>query len=131
MFQHHSIPLLTHLRLSHRPMHPPATENPAAPTSATPTETPTETPTPPFPFLALPLELRETIYSLYFRPADRLRKSAQLETQGFYGGVYAFETAVFGTCRQVNREARRVWRREVRTVKVGTPWVSAGECCDC
>lgn len=84
------------------------------------------TPSKPFPFLALPLELREHIYSLYFRPADRLRKSATLESRGFYGGVYEFEFGLCATSRLVCREARRVWRREVRMVKVATPWPSAG-----
>ncbi|KAF1364246.1 hypothetical protein EJ07DRAFT_162083 [Lizonia empirigonia] len=85
----------------------------------------TPTSTSPFPFLALPLELREHIYSLYFRPADRLRKSATLESRGFYGGVYGFEFGLYGTSRLVYREARRVWRREVRMVKVATPWPGA------
>lgn len=58
--------------------------------------------TTPFPFLKLPLELRESIYSLYFKPADRLQHSHALEVQGFFGGVYNFE---FGLC-SVNRQVR-------------------------
>ena len=63
---------------------------------------------------------------MYFRPADRLVKSAKLDAQGFHGGVYDFEVGLFWTCRQIAREAKKVWRREVRTVKIGTPWPSAG-----
>ncbi|KAJ4333494.1 NADH dehydrogenase [ubiquinone] 1 alpha subcomplex assembly factor 3 [Ascochyta clinopodiicola] len=81
--------------------------------------------TTPFRFLDLPLELRECVYSLYFNPADRLRKSPALEGQGFCGGMYDFEVAIFGVSRSVGREARKVWRRVVRTVKVGTPWPGA------
>lgn len=100
-----------------------------------PTRTPTLTsfPAPPTPaqafrFLDLPLELREQVYELYFRPADRLQKSSLLEGQGFYGGVYAFEFGLYRTCKQIAREAKKVWRRSVMTVKVATPWPSAGEC---
>lgn len=118
MFQFHSIPLLTHLRSPHRramstPSVAPPTIDGAPPTT-------------PFRFLDLPLELREQIYALYFKPADRLRKSATLEREGFYGGVYDFDLRVMRTSKQVCREARKVWRREVKTVKVGTPWPSAG-----
>ncbi|KAF1930512.1 uncharacterized protein M421DRAFT_20466, partial [Didymella exigua CBS 183.55] len=78
-----------------------------------------------FRFLDLPLELREHIYALYFRPADRLRTSPALEDQGLCGGVYKFDIRLRATCRQIAREVRTVWRREVRTVKVATPWPSA------
>ena len=126
MFQFHSVPLLSHLR--QRPYRAMST-SPPFPTSST--NIPIDHNhhhqlLQPFRFLDLPLELREQIYSLYFRPADRLVKSEKLEAQGFYGGVYEFETGVYGTCKQIQREARRVWRREVRTVKIGTPWPSAG-----
>lgn len=125
MFQFHSIPLLAHLR--HRPYRDMASPSPDSP-PALPTSPP-QTPTPdhePFPFLDLPLELREQVYSLYFRPADRLRKSPELESQGFYGGVYDFDLRLQRTCKQIAKESKRVWRREVRTVKIGTPWPSAG-----
>jgi hypothetical protein len=107
-------------------------DDPASPTLPTltsfppPATTPEVTQNEPFRFLDLPLELREQIYSLYFKPADHLHKSSVLESRGFYGGVYNFEFALYETCKQVVREARKVWRREVRTVKIGTPWPSAG-----
>jgi hypothetical protein len=43
---------------------------------------------PPFPFMRLPLELREQIYSLYFHPGDHLSKNSEFEAKGFLGGVY-------------------------------------------
>jgi hypothetical protein len=123
MFHFHSIPLLTHLRTPHRRAMTTPSDPPPPPRSAASTST---APPAPFRFLDLPLELREQIYGLYFAPADRLRKSATLEREGFYGGVYEFDLRVMRTSRRVCGEARRVWRREVRTVKVGTPWPSAG-----
>ena len=79
-----------------------------------------------FPFLSLPLELREAIYSLYFEPADRLVQNASLEAQGFFGGVYKFNFALWRVNKQVYQESRRVWRRENAFVKIATPWPSAG-----
>ncbi len=38
-------------------------------------------------FLRLPLELREAIYSLYFKAADRLVQNHALEPRGFRRGV--------------------------------------------
>jgi hypothetical protein len=124
MFTFHSVPLLSHLRT--RPYRDHTNLDMAPSPSSFPAPPVDQKPTQPFRFLDLPLELREQVYSLYFKPADRLRKSSSLEGQGFYGGVYGFEFGVCGTCRQVAREARKVWRREVRTVKIGTPWPSAG-----
>lgn len=80
----------------------------------------------PFPFLELPLELRESIYSLYFKPADRLVQTHNLEAQGFFGGVYKFDFDVYRVNKQVYREAQAVWRRENVFVKIATPWPSAG-----
>lgn len=128
MFQFHSVPLLAHLRQPpYRDMASSALSTSSS--SVTSSLPPTESqmyPSGPFRFLDLPLELREQVYSLYFRPADHLHKSETLENQGFYGGVYNFEFELYKTCKQVHREARKVWRREVRTVKIGTPWPSAG-----
>jgi hypothetical protein len=80
----------------------------------------------PFPFLSLPLELREYIYSLYFKPADRLVQGHELETLGFFGGVYKFDFDVYLVNKQVYKEAQAVWRRENVFVKIATPWPSAG-----
>lgn len=82
--------------------------------------------TPPSPFLRLPLELREQIYSLYFKPSDRLHTSPALEAQGLFGGVYRFEFDLWRTSRQIYEESSRVWRRENVFVKIATPWPSAG-----
>lgn len=80
----------------------------------------------PFPFLSLPLELREQIYSIYFKPADRLRTSRDLEAQGLFGGIYKFEFDLLRVNRQIYEESNKVWRRENVFVKVATPWPSAG-----
>lgn len=80
----------------------------------------------PFPFLRLPLELREAIYSLYFKPADRLIQNTSLEAQGYFGGVYKFDLDLWRVNKQVYEESRRVWQRENVFVKIATPWPSAG-----
>ncbi|KAJ4364007.1 hypothetical protein N0V83_009462 [Neocucurbitaria cava] len=80
----------------------------------------------PFPFLRLPLELREAIYSLYFKPADRLIQNTSLEAQGYFGGVYRFDLDLWRVNKQVYEESRRVWQRENVFVKIATPWPSAG-----
>ncbi|KAF2848518.1 hypothetical protein T440DRAFT_470131 [Plenodomus tracheiphilus IPT5] len=88
-----------------------------------------DTPSPltvPSPFFTLPLELREQIYSLYHKPADRLQRNHILDAQGFFGGVYRFDFSLWRVNRQVYEEAKRVWRRENIFVKIGTPWPSAG-----
>ncbi|CAI9625262.1 unnamed protein product [Alternaria burnsii] len=79
----------------------------------------------PFPFLRLPLELREQIYSIYFSPANHLVKSTELEAKGFFGGVYQWDFDVLRVNKQVCEEAKKVWRRENIFVKVATPWPSA------
>jgi hypothetical protein len=81
---------------------------------------------PPFPFLSLPLELRESIYSLYFKPSDRLIRNETLEKLGFFGGVYDFDFKLYKVNKQVYREAKVVWKRENVFVKIATPWPSAG-----
>jgi hypothetical protein len=88
-----------------------------------PDDAPKETP---FPFLRLPLELREQIYSIYFKPADHLVRSVELEASGFFGGVYQWDFALWLTNKQIYAEAKKVWRRENIFVKVATPWPSAG-----
>jgi hypothetical protein len=80
----------------------------------------------PFPFLRLPLELREQIYSIYFNSADHLVKSTELEVRGFFGGVYQWDFDLLEVNRQVYEEAKKVWRRENVFVKLVTPWPSAG-----
>jgi hypothetical protein len=87
---------------------------------------PSPAPSSAFPFLALPLELRESIYSLYFKPADRLVHNEKLNVQGFFGGVYAFDFNVCLVNRQMYKEAKAVWARENVFVKIATPWPSAG-----
>ncbi|KAH8723824.1 hypothetical protein GQ44DRAFT_728400 [Phaeosphaeriaceae sp. PMI808] len=81
----------------------------------------------PFPFLSLPLELREAIYSLYFKPADRLAHNLSLDAQGYSGGVYDFDFDLYLVNRQLYDEAKTVWRRENVFVKIATPWPSAEE----
>lgn len=80
----------------------------------------------PFPFLQLPLELRETIYSLYFKPADRLVQNRALELQGLFGGLYRFDFDLYEVNKQIYQESRIVWQRENIFVKIATPWPSAG-----
>ncbi|KAH9860897.1 hypothetical protein IAQ61_010632 [Plenodomus lingam] len=85
-----------------------------------------EPPTKQSPFFTLPLELREQIYSLYHKPADRLVRNHILDAQGLFGGVYEFDFALWRANKQVYEEARRVWRRENVFMKIGLPWPSAG-----
>jgi hypothetical protein len=80
----------------------------------------------PFPFLSLPLELRESIYSLYFKPADRLVRTDELDKHGFFGGLYQFDFRLYRTNKQIWGEAAAVWKRENVFVKIATPWPSAG-----
>jgi hypothetical protein len=75
---------------------------------------------------SLPLELREQIYSLYFKPSDRLHHSQKLNEEGFYGGVYRFEFQLLRANKQIYNEAKAVWQRENVFVKIATPWPSAG-----
>lgn len=84
------------------------------------------TSTKPFPFLSLPLELRESIYSLYFKPADRLVRNSSLDARDFFGGVYLFDFDLYRVNKQIYNEARQVWKRENVFVKIATPWPSAG-----
>src|SRR4051794_34099931 len=79
-----------------------------------------------FSFLSLPLELREAIYSLYFKPADRLVRNSFLQGQGFYGGLYSFQFDLCRVNKQIYDESQRVWKRENVFVKIATPWPSAG-----
>ncbi|KAH7347057.1 hypothetical protein BKA66DRAFT_477957 [Pyrenochaeta sp. MPI-SDFR-AT-0127] len=78
-----------------------------------------------FPFLRLPLELREAIYSLYFKPSDRLDQSPSLDAQGYFGGVYRFDLNLSRVNKQVYDEAKKVWKRENVFIKIATPWPSA------
>lgn len=73
-----------------------------------------------FPFLRLPLELREAVYSLYFNPASRLVDGE------FGGGQYRFEFDLYRVNKQVYSEAENVFRRENVFVRIETPWPTAG-----
>lgn len=85
-----------------------------------------------FPFLRLPLELREQVYSLYFKPADRITfpESTGFEDT-FNGGVYKFDFDIYSVCKQVKTEAEEVWRRENIFVCIETPWPQAGTLKSC
>lgn len=80
----------------------------------------------PFPFMRLPLELREQIYSIYFNPADHLVKSPDLEAKGFFGGIYQWDFDLWTVNKQIYAESKKVWKRENVFVKIATPWPSAG-----
>ena len=73
-----------------------------------------------FPFLRLPLELREAIYGLYFSPADRLRPHMR------GGGQYKFEFDLLRTNKQIYYEALTVFRRENVFIRIETPWAETG-----
>lgn len=80
-----------------------------------------------FPLLRLPLELREHIYSYYFRPGDRL-KVHEVPS----GGQYRFEFALFRVNKQIYAEARTLWRRKYAFfVRLNLPWDNAGTLRDC
>ncbi|CAI6334788.1 unnamed protein product [Periconia digitata] len=71
-------------------------------------------------FLRLPLELREHIYSYYFRPADRL------DVSNFAGGLYRFEFDLLRVNKQVHLEAHNLWRRKFAYfVRLQTLWPNA------
>ncbi|KAF2440022.1 hypothetical protein P171DRAFT_435843 [Karstenula rhodostoma CBS 690.94] len=75
----------------------------------------------PFPFMRLPLELREQVYDEYFRPENRLEV---YEVGDGLGGMYNFEFALLRTNKQVWQEALRSWRKNV-FVRIETPWPHA------
>jgi hypothetical protein len=80
-----------------------------------------------FPFLRLPLELREQVYSLYFKPADRITfPEATGFDDAFNGGIYKFDFDIYSVSKQVKTEAEEVWRRENVFVCIETPWPQAG-----
>lgn len=78
----------------------------------------------PFPFMRLPLELREQIYSEYFDPKQRLG-SFELDI-GPEGRIsytrYTFEFSLLSTCKQVYLEAVNIWRKNNKFMKFQTPW---------
>jgi hypothetical protein len=74
----------------------------------------------PFPFLRLPLELREVVYSEYFNPASHLVDGE------WGGGQYRFEFALYHVNKQIHSEAENVFRRENIFVRIETPWPTAG-----
>ncbi|OCL07580.1 hypothetical protein AOQ84DRAFT_254311, partial [Glonium stellatum] len=66
----------------------------------------------------LPLELREAVYGHYFAPASHLTAS-----EGGGGKwSYSFDFNLYYVSRQVYREARKVFRRELNFIRVETPW---------
>ena len=75
-----------------------------------------------FPFLRLPLELREQIYTYYFNPADRL------EACEYFGGAgqYRFNFGLYRVNKQIHVEAKTVFRRQNVFVRIETPWPQAG-----
>ncbi|KAF2186689.1 hypothetical protein K469DRAFT_630618 [Zopfia rhizophila CBS 207.26] len=70
-----------------------------------------------FPFLRLPLELREAIYSLYFNPASLVqrRKDGAVE--------YKFDLRLYRVNKQIYSEAQTVFRRENVFIRIETPWL--------
>ncbi|OCK75497.1 hypothetical protein K432DRAFT_429380 [Lepidopterella palustris CBS 459.81] len=71
----------------------------------------------PFPFLCLPLELREAVYSHYFNPASHL-----VPREGG-GSKYRFDFDIYLASHQLRLESQKVFRREHIFIKVETPWL--------
>ncbi|KAI0606798.1 hypothetical protein TUN205_08956 [Pyrenophora tritici-repentis] len=113
------LPSFVSNRFASRPQ--PQTESPEPPESPAMAE---ETPKP-FPFMRLPLELREQIYSIYTNPADHLVKNVDLEARGFFGGIYKWDFDLWTVSKQIYAESKKVWKRENVFVKIATPWPSA------
>ncbi|KAF2726787.1 hypothetical protein EJ04DRAFT_480028 [Polyplosphaeria fusca] len=77
----------------------------------------------PFPFLKLPSELRDQIYSHYLEPILDL---GPCEFGGGYpGGTYSYNLDLLRVCQQIYSEANDVWRREHLFVRIDTPWEQA------
>ena len=75
-----------------------------------------------FPFLRLPLELREAVYSHYFDPATHL-----IACEGGTGkSSYRFDFNIYLASSQIYREAQKVFRRELSFIRVETPWPETG-----
>ncbi|KAF2656326.1 hypothetical protein K491DRAFT_692178 [Lophiostoma macrostomum CBS 122681] len=80
-----------------------------------------------FHFLKLPAEIRDHIYSFYFKPVDRLVPNGLEcdceDSKG--GGFYKFDFAIYSVNKQIKTEAEDVFRRENVFVKIETPWPQA------
>jgi hypothetical protein len=82
-----------------------------------------------FLFLNLPAEIRDHVYSFYFKPMDRLVPNGQDECEceeSKGGGRYKFDFAIYSVNKQIKTEAEDVFRRENVFVKIETPWPQAG-----
>ncbi len=71
--------------------------------------------------MALPLELRENIYSHLLSPASARIPLAEDHTS------YRYDLAVLRTCSQVHREADAVFRRLNIFIRISAPWPQAEE----
>ena len=74
-----------------------------------------------FPFLYLPLELREAVYSHYFDPARLI--ACEWGTRKL---SYRFNFDLYLASSQIYREAQKVFRRELSFIRIETPWPETG-----
>ena len=72
-----------------------------------------------FPFLRLPLELREAVYSHYFDPATRLIACEMGTGKSSYR--YRFDFNLYLASSQIYWEAQKVFRRELSFIRIEAP----------